>query len=274
MPNRVYYHPGKGGEPINLDGDGIYVGTGGGLRSHEWNRELSVRTLTGASLGMREVEVECICTDDGANALRRAADADLAASAPGTIQVDGEWNMRCYIVESATVDAFRDHVALRLKAALVDRFWWREKSRHFVTGLDASGLDHEYDFEYDLSFSVGSGQVPVDSPQGALPRITFYGPCTNPYVIIGSNRYEVDVQVLSDHTCTIDATSSRPTATLADNQGNSQSVFSSAVRTGGKGGGSYAFEPLPHGTNTVQWSGAFAFDVTWHEMDTEPPWAH
>ena len=269
---RVYYKPGLGGDPICLEGDGAFVSYGGGLRSHKWTRSVLGRTVSGIAPAFQEVEFDVLAFDEQADALRRAADADAAAESPGTIQVDGEWNMRCYIVESITVDAFRDHVALRLKAALIDKFWWREKSRHFVTGLDASGLDFEYDHEYDLSFSVGSGKITVDSPQGALPRITFYGPCTNPYVIIGSNRYEVDVQVLSDHTCTIDATSTRPTVTLTDNQGNSQSVFSSAVRTGGIGGGSYAFQPFEHGDNAVQWSGSFAFDVTWHEMDTEPPW--
>ena len=272
MPKRVYYHPGTGGDAICLDGDGAYIGSGGDLRSHKWNRDISLRSLIGVSLGLREVDVDCVVLDDKANELRRAADADMTAKSPGMLVVDDTWKMRCYIVASDTRNVYADAVGLRLTLALMDRQWWREKSLHFVMGMGAGGLDHDYDHEYDLSFSSGSGKVTVESLQGALPKITFYGPCTSPYVIIGDNRYEVDVQVLSGHTCVIDATVPRPTVELVDSYGNRQSVFSSAVRTGGRDSGTYAFQPLEHGVNVVQWSGSFAFDVVWHEMDTEPPW--
>jgi len=272
MP-RIYYHPGQGGDAISLDGPLSYVGAGSGLRSRNWNRAITNKAVRGLSLGVREVKVEVMAYDQAADDLRRAADADNSAKTPGTLTVDGEWNMRCFIVASELSEAYYEAVRLKLTLALVDPCWWREKSRHFVTGLDAGGIDHPYDYPHDLSFAVGSGTLDVDSPQGAPCSITFYGPCTNPYVVIGGNRYEVDVSVNSGYTVVIDALGSRPTVERIDNQGNRESVFSYAERDGGLGGGSYAFQPLPHGVSTVEWSGAFAFDVTWRELDTEPPWA-
>lgn len=272
MP-RITYSPGQGGDAISLDGPLAYVSAGGGLRSHKWNRTLSGRSVRGLSLGASEVKFDVIAYDSAADDLRRAADADVASRTPGTLTVDGEWSMGCYIVASELSEAYSEAVKLKLTAALVDPCWYREKTRHFVTGLDAGGIDHPYDYPHDLSFSVGSGTLDVDSPQGAPVRIVFYGPCTNPYVVIGGNRYEVDVSVNSGYTAVIDALGTRPTVTRIDSQGNRQSVFQYAVRDGGLGGGSYAFQPIPHGVSTVEWSGAFSFDVTWRELDTEPPWA-
>ena len=270
--HRIIYTSGSTGATVCLDGDTAFVGVGGGLRSHKWNRKLSSRSVSGLALGVTEVKVDVIAYDDAANDLRRMADADAAAKTPGKLTVDGEWNMRCYVVASDTSEAYYEAVKLRLTLALVDDCWWREKTKHFVTGLAADGIDHPYDYPHDLSFAVGDGSIDVDSPQGAPCRIVFYGPCVNPYVVIGGNRYEVDVTANSGYTCVIDALTSRPTVQRVDNQGNAENVFAYAERDGGLNGGSYAFQPLPHGTSTVEWSGAFAFDVTWRELDTEPPW--
>ena len=271
--HRVYYKPGIGGEPICLEGDGVFAGYGGGLRSRRWTRAVSGKGVYGTSIGIREVDFDVLAFDDQADALRRACDADIESMKPGTICVDGEWNMRCYIVESSTTDAFRDHVALRMKALLLDGFWWKEVTQYFPSGLDESGLNYEHNYDHNYGHSSGKAYVTVDSLIGALPKLTVYGPIANPAVTIGGNRYEVDQSVNSGYSLVLDATGDQKTAILYDPYGNAESVFDKAVRTGGMGGGSYAFEPLPHGQLQVTWSGAFAFELAWRERETEPPWA-
>jgi hypothetical protein len=224
------------------------------------------------TLDSHEVDVTVKLTDENANLLRRVADADVGSKLPGTIIVDDEWRMRCYIVGWKISGVYYSWVEYDLTIALVDSYWWRRKQRHFVSGLTEDGLDYPHDYEHDFSFSVGEGQIQVDSLIGALPLVRFYGPCTNPYIMLAGNRYEVDVTVPSGSTVTIDATTAKPTVMLTDVYGNAQSVFAYAVRDGGLNGGSYAFQPLPSGTLQVTWSGAFAFDVEWVEKDTEPPW--
>ena len=270
--SRVYYHPGTFNDPISLDGLEAYIGYGEGLRSHTWSRQLTNKSVRGLTLDTREVEVTIRLTDEQANILRRVADADISEKKPGTIVVDDEWRMRCYIVGSKTSDVFYGWIECKLTIALVDSFWWRRKKMHFVSGLVNDGLDYPHDHPHDLSFQVGEGRVQVDSLIGALPLVRFYGPCVNPYVSIADNIYQVNVSVPSGYTATIDATTSKPTVLLTDSYGNSISVFSDAVRTGGLNGGSYAFQPLPGGTLLVNWSGAFAFDLEWVEKDTEPLW--
>ena len=49
-------------------------------------------------------------------------------------------------------------------------------------------------------------------------------------------------------------------------------MFASARRGTGKGGGSYAFQPLTPGVSEVSWDGTFAFDLTVFEQEGEPPW--
>lgn len=271
--HRVSYVPGTGGEAVGLDGEIAYIGTGTGLRSYEWTYQQFARSVHGFRVKPRTVTVELTAQDSAIDALRDAASADAYAEEAGTLTVD-DWSIGCYIVAATASEALPDGWgAVKLKLLLLDGFWWREKSRHFVTGLSDDGIDHPYDHPHDLSFSAGKGTVNVSTALGAKPRITFYGPCTNPYIVIGDNRYEVDVQVLSTQVCVIDATGDTPTVKRVDNQGNAESVFPYAVREGGRGGGSYAFEPLPQGDLQVAWSGAFSFDVAWRELETEPPWS-
>lgn len=273
MPSRVYYHPGTfGADPISLDGFNAYIGYGDNLRTHEWSRTFTSKSIRGLTLDAREVDVSVALTDSTANTLRRVADADVASKQPGTLIVDDEWSMRCYIVASKTKEVHYGWIELDLTIALVDSYWWRRKEQHFVSGLSEDGLDYPHDFPFDYSFAIGEGRIEVESLIGALPLIRFYGPCVNPYVTIGSNRYEIDVSVPSGSTATIDATTTRPTVTLTDEYGNEQSIFASAVRDGGLNGGSYAFQPFPSGALQISWSGAFAFDIEWVEKDTEPPW--
>ena len=271
--HRVYYKPGLGGDPICLDGEGAFVSYGGNLRAHKWSSSTSSRNVYGLALGIRDADFEVTATDSAADALRAACDADNASMSPGTICVDDEWNMRCYVVESSTRDAYSDHVLLSFKAMLIDPYWWKEQELYFPAGLDESGLNYEHNFEHNYGHSSGKAYVNVESLVGAQPRITFYGPVTNPYVTIGGNRYQVNQQVLSDYSLVLDAMGDTPSAILYDPYGNAESVFDKAVRTGGRGGGSYAFDPLPHGRLEVAWSGAFAFGLLWRERDTEPPWA-
>ena len=270
--HRVVYTSGSTGETVQLDGDTAFVATGGGLRSRKWTRLLGSRSLRGAALNAREVKVDCIAYDAAADDLRRIADADVASKTPGTITVDGEWKCRCFVVESETSEVYYEAVKTKLTVAMVDGYWYRDKSKHFVTGLDDGGIDHPYDYPHDLSYVAGKGQLIVETRLGAKPKITFYGPVTNPYITFAGNRYEVDVQVLSGWKVVIDALDSTPTVRKVDSYGNWTSVFADAVRDGGLGGGSYAFQPIPYGTHEVTWSGAFSFDIEWREIDTEPPW--
>lgn len=271
--HRAYYLPGIGGDPVGLDGDEIFIGDGEGLHRHARTYELSGKSILGLVLNAQEAAITCTGTHEALDRLRRVTDADASAKRPGTILIDGSWSQRCYVVASETSEAYYGHAAVDVTLVMLDGVWSREQSRHFVSGLTEDGLDLPFDFPFDLSFSTGKGSIEVESPSGASPRIVFYGPCVNPYVIIGSNLYGVQATVPSGSQAIIDSTTTQPSAVIRDAYGNEQSIFSKAIRDGGIDGGSYAFALLPAGILDVSWSGAFAFDLAWHEHDSEPPWS-
>lgn len=272
MPSNLTYIRGTGGDSISLDGPVTYVGHGGGLRSHAWEYDLTAKGLSGVLLSAREVDVAAQTSFEGADAIIEAFSSDMAAGTPGTLVSCG-MRQRAYVVASKATGVYVGYCDLTLKVVLLDGFWWREVTRELFAQRGTGGIDYGHDYAFDLAHSSGSTTITVGGFGAVMPRITFKGPCTNPYVIIGSNRYEVDVSVSSGSLLVLDAISERPTATLVDIQGNKSDVFSYAVRDGGQGGGSYAFEPISPGTKMVTWSGEFSMQIAWRERGMEPPWS-
>ena len=155
---------------------------------------------------------------------------------------------------------------------MLGNYWLRRKSQTFVAGLNDGGLDFPFNFPFDFSFKSGKGSLTNDTALEALAKITFFGQCTNPYVVIGENRYQVNYTANAGAKIVIDFTGDEPTVMHYDQFGNGYSIFEYAVRTGGLNGGSYAFKPIQAGLQKVTWSGTFTLEVEWLERDTEVTW--
>ncbi len=268
----VTYVTGKTGAELTLESSSTSIEYGGGLRSAAWSYELAARGPRNVTRAARDVKVSCVCSEEDADSILKAFADDVASKTPGMLVVPGDWRQSCYVMAYDGVQ-YVSHVGLSLTVTLLDGYWWREQTRELFAQASAGGLDHPYDHPYDLGHQSGRAVIEVGGTGGAAPRITFRGPATNPYVIIGSNRYEADESVPSGGRVVIDATAARPTVTLYDRMGNASDVFASAVRDGGPGGGSYAFEDIPCGTHEVTWSGGFGMEIAWREREMVPPWS-
>lgn len=132
-------------------------------------------------------------------------------------------------------------------------------------------LDYPFDYEYDYQKTSYAGSVEPSVLTPSDVHIVVYGPAVNPYVIVGGNRYEVDITVPAGGYLTVDGRDKTIKLTLAD--GTVQNAFSYGVRGGGAGGGSYIFERIPSGMNEVTFDGSFGFDLGWYEEEGEPPWS-
>ena len=87
------------GERADLNVPGADVGSAAALRGHVWSYELGNRVITGQSRPARTVDVEVSFGDPArADALRRAADRDVHDGTPGTIEADGQWVQRAYVL--------------------------------------------------------------------------------------------------------------------------------------------------------------------------------
>ena len=206
--------------------------------------------------------------------LRRLADADMAAGTPGTLVADGEWETRAWIAKSEPQSITPTMVETQLTIVLADGVWRRGTTEHHDPRADKAGGDLDYPYDYPHDYAGMSILDTVANATG-MPqpvKLTIFGPCVNPYIIIGTNRYEVDATIPAGSRLEIDAASDSRTVTMISDTGLRTNLFGKAVRGTGRGSGTYIFEPLPPGTSTISWAGGFKFDLTAIEERSEPPW--
>lgn len=272
--NQLEYLPGIAGQSVQLDGPSAFVGIAEEMRSREWDYDLGYRDLVTATRPARTVDVTFNADYDTADELRRVADADVMARTPGTFVAQKEWKQRGYILASDVDDIHYGRLSTGLKIALLDGAWWRLVKRSFMPSGGSSGdtyLDYPHDYPYDYEKTSYTGGVTPSVLTPSDVYLVVYGPAVNPYVIVGGNRYQVNVTVPSGGYLVVDGRDKTIQLTLAD--GTVQNVFSSGVRGGGAGGGSYIFEKVPAGTSEVTYDGSFGFDLGWYEEEGEPPWS-
>lgn len=271
--NQLEYVPGIGGASVQMDGPTSFVGIAENLRSREWEYNLGYRDLVSATRPAREVDVTFHADYATADELRRVADADVSARTPGVFVAQKEWRQRGYILASNPNDIHFGRLSTELKVALLDGAWWRLVVRSFMIDSGSSGdtyLDYPHDYPYDYEKTSYTGDVTPSVLTPSDVYLVVYGPAVNPYVIVGGNRYQVNVTVPSGGYVIVDGRDKTINLTLAD--GTVQNVFSSGVRGGGSGGGTYIFEKIPAGTSEVTYDGSFGFDLGWYEEEGEPPW--
>lgn len=270
----------SGGERVDLDGGGAFVGTAPKLRSRVWTYTLGWRGASGISRAAREAELDAVMTAERADELRRLADRDVSSGTPGMLVFDGEWYQRTYIAKSEVETVYgRRAVKAELTVLLLDGAWRREVSAEFYATEteDPSGLDYPHDFEYDYGGSTASRSVTVDGLVPADLKLTVYGPVTNPRVAVSqgafTNVYEVAVEVPGGSRLVIDGSSYPKSIQLIGAYGEVEDKFASGLRGEGAGSGSYCFEPLRPGTSSVAWDGSFGFTMTHYQEEGEPPWS-
>ncbi|MBW3095339.1 hypothetical protein KIH75_08365 [Bifidobacterium sp. 64T4] len=274
MRSLEYVSTATGGS-IGFEGP-LYGETLTGLRGRAWDYSLSSRGLTGVTRKTREETVTVKIHDSPAtlDLLARLADADMAAGSPGTLVADGEWETRAWIAKSEPQTITPTMVETQLTIVLADGVWRRRTTEHHDPRNDKAGGDLDYPYDYPHDYAGMSILDTVTNATG-MPqpvKLTIFGPCVNPYIIIGTNRYEVDATIPAGSRLEIDAASDSRTVTMISDTGLRTNLFAKAVRGAGRGSGTYVFEPLPPGTSIISWAGGFEFDLTAIEERSEPPW--
>ncbi|KLN86075.1 tail fiber protein [Bifidobacterium bifidum] len=235
------------GETIPLEGPDIWAQTAEGLRGREWSYTLGYRSLTGVSRTAREAELDLtyVRCPEKVDSTRRLFDADVAAGTPGTFDADG-WTTRAYVVKAEPQTITPTMVETQLTVVLLDGVWRRETTTHHDPRTDAgSGLDYPHDYPHDYGGMSILDTVANTSGMPQPIRLTIFGPCVNPYVIIGPNRYEVDATIPASSRLEIDGTADARTVIMISDTGLRTNLFAKAVRGTGRGSGTYIFEPLP-----------------------------
>ena len=266
------------GETLDLHGGGIWCDSGE-LANWVW----VAATLNGRTAGLyrsqRTIPFSLIIVGQTESrglelrdALFETMEKDAIAGKPGRLYVDG-WYLKCIVVYSRKDLYWVTGKAAKYELGLLadDPVWTKEHSYSLAKDGTGNGLNFPYNFQYNFAGSSKEASY-VDNPGivGAPAKITVYGPASNPHVIVGGNRYEVEAEVKSGGKLVVDG--NEKTITLYDEYGNSSSVFSKRRGVQRAGSGSYVFQPVPPGENLVSWDGSFAFDIVLFEQRSERRW--
>ena len=261
-------------QTVKMDGPRGFVGTAENVRSRAWSYDLVKRSIAGPIRAAREIEVEFTTDFETMDALREAADADMIACTPGTFVAQNEWKQRGYVVASMPKAIRYGWLKTSLTVALLDGAWWRIRGVELKPGQGSAGedgLDYAFDYEHDYNKPTTGGQVDTGNLVACKPRLVFYGPITNPYIIIAGNKYQVDATVAAGARIEVDGRDK--TVKLIAEDGTTVDKFAYAHRGAGEGGGEYIFQPIPPGVNEITWDDSFGVDVMWYDEVGEPPWS-
>ena len=97
--------------------------------------------------------------------------------------------------------------------------------------------------------------------------IAFAGPCVQPYVIIGGNRYQVRSTVEAGQLLLVRGYGGKDIA-IRHSDGTERSAFAQGVREPGAN----IFAEVPVGDSVASWSGSYNVSVTLYEERTTPWW--
>lgn len=274
MPKQARYIA-SNGEVVELDGPTTWIGTADQLLSDEWTYTIGYRNITGVTREAKEIEVEAFLkNNEEANKLRRLRNADVRNGTPGIIEAKG-LQQRAYIVKSVPSEITRTHHRETLTVVLLDGYWGKWNEQEFwATEIDPDTeyLDLPTDVPFDLMPPSALNSLTNNSSIPAPFKMTIFGPCVNPYIVIGDNRYEIIANIPAGARVEINSQSFPRTITLISSAGDRTDLFSSGTRGSGEGSGEYVFEPIKPGYNDVSWPGGFGFSLEWYEQEEVPGW--
>ena len=197
-------------------------------------------------------------------------DYDVRTGQAGTLWAGGSW-MRCWIPNRKVSEwEHYDSMAVYECTVLTDRPVWVRQEEIVLAAVeptDDAGLNYPHDYPHNYAYSAGAS-ARVRNPF-MLPckcDIAFPGPCRDPYVIIGANRYQVKTEVQAGQLLIVRGFGDRGIV-LRHSDGTERSAFAAGVREPGAN----VFAEVPVGSLTAAWSGSYNVSVTLYD-ERPTPW--
>lgn len=261
------------------------IGWGNGLLGWSWDADKDTGAITRAA---RTYEMEVVALDVSVfDELSRRMEQDAVAGRMGTLSVDG-WELSCAAKTAAAKHVGGGIVSAKLTLYATDPTW-RRVTRHVLvpesgTQTETTGLDYPTDYGYDYAGTTRSSGIESFSlaVESAI-RVTFWGPCTNPYCTVTSrtrgggtksNRYGVQADAATGERIVIDPLGRHTVGASVYRVGafgETTNLFDSRVR-GTEGSGSYVFATMPAGSLSVAWPQEFGVTLETIEERGSLPW--
>lgn len=267
----MFRYVSNNGDTIEFSGESPFYANPDSLRSYEVGYNLVRNTVTRFTREAAKVDFPITIFADtereGAQLLDRlqqAFDHDVRMHAAGRLELDS-YHTSAFVTtlgfeSDDSSGLFEIEVSTEL---LVPKPVWILEETHSYSpsreSMELDGLDYPYDFDFDFYGGSTSGSITNPLSWPCDVRIVIYGAASNPYIYIGDNRYEVDVEVPEGGLLIIDGLD-KSKIELRNQYGESTNVFERRI-DGTQGSGTYVFEKIKAGVNPVSWDGSFPFDI-------------
>ena len=259
-------------EVFEFGKDGVFVNMND-LHDYEWTvtkRGNKIGSLDYA-MSKRKLPIVIICDTEekgieARNRLFEVVEKDVLAMKYGKIII-GDYYFRCFVTQSKKKNYLTTKRWMEVTLTLTTDFpyWVKENAFALRKGGGESGgknLDYNHDFPYDYHYEklgfFNPGFVKSNF------RMTIWGACSNPAVYVSGHLYQVNCEVQSSESLTIDSVAKKIYLTASD--GTTTNVFNLREKS------SYIFEKIQTGQNSVLWEGDYAVTITLLEERSEPKW--
>lgn len=203
--------------------------------------------------------------------ITNAWEYDIVNVAPGRIYF-GTYYIECYITEARNEvsGTWNNWTDCKVTVYCPYPFWSEEVVKNFYP--DQRGkhegyqyLDYPIDYKYDYSRQrYGSQNWYIDHYRPSNFKMTIYGPCANPRVMINNHVYQIFDTLEKGEYLIID--SKRKTVTKYLTNGTAQNIFAKRAKE------SSVFELIPAGNIILNWSGEFGFEIVVYKERSVPRW--
>lgn len=308
---RIYYQAGADGKIVNLDKPPYWMQTGDFL-NYSWEYTLSGKCIgelrktiqekgfTITIFGKEQAEYE-----RNVDALHEVFEKDVLKKKPGRFYF-GEYYISCFIYASEKEEWESGYsMENTLKLIEANPFWRKETLYQFLPEVMDSGAGEQIPVETgeiytgeamdnqaalrEFSFDfLRRSDRKVRYPQFGLPFdfvkprgrrtidnttafsdsnfiLTIYGFVDTPSILIAGHPYVVNTTIYEGERVIID--SAAGTVKKIGRLGEETNLYNS------RGKEYSAFQKIPPGVQTVNWSGGFGFDILLYDERSEPKWS-
>lgn len=264
-----------------------YLFQSGDLVNYSWKYDSSNNRITNIrrEVGERALKVGLIpdwslpyaekraALKEAAEHLFNVIEYDVINNTDGRIETDTGSYFPCRILvsdksdwEKPTAYMFHDLTAVSGKNS-----WITEQNFSFYpSGIttknsNAEFLDYQFDYEYNYTKQKsGISSINISHIATSDFKLTIFGPCNNPRILIAGHPYEVFTSLQNGEYLVIDSRNNTIMKYLSN--GTQESVYDL------RGKVNTVFEKIPPGYSQVSWNGTFGFELTVFLERSEPLW--
>lgn len=247
------------------------------LFDYEWeyeNTERRTQKITNFKRGTTEktVTISIVAGEytqylNSVSKLLEVVETDVLNLTPGRLYVDEEY-LTCYIYKSHKKKWYPGVPFIVNIFSVVSEtgLWVRESSYSFKSAEINTTNNKQYPHKYAHRYgnSLKDTSIINNHFADADFKLTIYGPALNPHVIIGNHRYLVHIYLEPGEYLSIDSREKAVKKTM--NNGTIINAFQNRDKQVS------VFRKIPPGRNSINWSGAFDFDITIYMERSEPMW--